>query len=747
MKKILVVSFFVIAIIFCNFSVSTVNETATLYNYYADNMLFKQNDEAILGGKALPGTVITCALHNSQNELVAYTETVASSDKTFSLSFPAPEGSFDEYSITLTANGIIFSKLKGIVFGELWLAGGQSNMQWPLQASKNGAQMMAENKKGSDALRFLDIPHPGNYKGSSDLVPLMPLADYEDKTLWYKGSDTKVYDLSAVAYYFAENLIEELNMPVGILNANLGGSSIYSWLSREAIEKDADLLADCKSEKRYYSVDKCNKNNVNHFMDMSANFNKTIAPLRNFRLSGMLWYQGESDINLSYGKYTRAFKALQDSYTELFGYDDGYLPIVFTQLASYYYEELTKLQGINMEFSDIQQQRPDSCALTSILDVSLDYLPSTHAIHPISKKEVGDKMAYAAKGLVYGLHDSYTAATVEKTEIKGNSIYVTLRDVGDKLISDGNTLNGFSICGNDGIYFSAKAEIVSDNTVKVYSSSVKSPRSVAYAYSQTNNHANLFASRNDEKLLAVSPFITERFDAHHWHNDAWATCDFAQFWHCHPNEYSGYYDTWNASDAQISFKKSEIDSGNAMYITSENSRFSVMPNYTFKEEGKDSYFYDIDLDWSDYCTLTFKIKVNSDEAIYFDGLKIKINNNLWVMPAIKDMNSTGCTIEADGNVYSITLDMSRLYPGGNIYASAFTSDILSNIFSAEFTFTDTGTSGTNICFDDVNFSSVSSSQDTLPKPDFKLSLAERIKAFFVSIYAKLVILFNKLLNK
>ena len=747
MKKLLALFVFVVVVIFSCFMVSADNDTAKLYNYYSDNMLFKQNDDAILGGKAPAGSVITCTLYNSQSQSVAYAETVTGSDGVFNLSFLAPAGSFEEYRLVLTVNGDVFAELKDVVFGELWLAGGQSNMQLSLWASKTGMQMMAENKRGSDALRFLDIPHPANYKGSPLLVPAEPLDDFENSTQWYKGSDERVYELSGVAYYFAESLIAELGMPVGLLDANLGGSAIYSWLSRESIESNPELLADLIGYGRYIPLESWNEAGIDHYAGMTVNFNKTISPLRNMRLSGMLWYQGESDINHAYGKYARAFTTMQDTYTELFGYKDGKLPIVFTQLASYAYGDMDWLQKLNAEFADMQQERPDSRALTSILDVPLDYDPGVHAIHPACKKEVGEKMAYAAKGLVYGMYDSYTTATVEKTEIKDGSIYVTFRDVGDKLIADGNSLRGFSICSSDGIYFSAKAEIVSYNTVRIYSDSVKNPCSATYAYSQTNNHANLYASRNGEKLLAVSPFITDRnYSTHLWHHDAWANCDFAEYWHCHTNEYSGFYNTWKADGAEISFGTSTIGSGNALYITSGSKEFSVMPNFTYKENLKEVHFMDFDRNWSDYGTLTFKVKVNSGNALKFDGLKIKVNDSLWVMPAVKDMHSTGTAIESDGNVYTITLDLNRLYPLGNIYAETLTADVLTGVMSAEFKFS-SANSTVKIALDDINFGPDIPADSGISGSENKPNLLERIKALFVTMYMKIVMFFKNLFKR
>lgn len=745
MKKISALIIFALIIIFSSGSAFAADENATLYSYYTDNMLFKQNDAAVLSGKAAAGSEISCTLFNSKGEKITEADTKATSDGTFILTFTAPEGSFEEYTITLTSNGTVFDELNGVVFGELWLAGGQSNMQMALISSKTGYQMAVENKRGSDALRFLYIPYMGgNYQGDPNYYPAHPLTDYESPVGWYKGSDVKVFELSAIGYYFAENLIQELNMPVGILNANMGGTSIITWLSREAIESNAQVLADCKSDNRYIPLEKWNSKNVNFSIDMSCNFNKIISPLKNFRLSGMLWYQGEGDIAWSYGRYTRAFDALQDLYTKHFSYDNGKLPIVFSQLASYSYGDLTALQNTNAEFAHIQQKRPETRALTSILDVPLDYTVENHAIHPLCKKEVGDKMAYAAKGLVYGLYDSYTAPNVKKAEIKDNSIYVTFSDVGDKLMADGETLYGFTICGNDGVYVSAKAEIISADTVRVYSSSVENPKSVAYAYSQTNLHANLFASRNGKKLLAASPFITDmNYNAHHWHNDPWAGCDFDSFWHCHTNEYSGFYNTWNANSAQISFRKSVIDTGNAMYINPNGAKqFSVSPNFLYKENGNDAFFQDIDLNWSDYDTLTFKIK--TDLPIRFNGLKIAVNNALWVMPAVAGTSTTAYDVLSDGNTHTVTLDLNRLYPYGDVNAAPYSADILNLIWNAEFIFSDSNGVATEICFDDLSFSSGVITQDAPTEPENKPSIFDKIKAFFRSLFAKIALFFENL---
>jgi hypothetical protein len=72
---------------------------------------------------------------------------------------------------------------------------------------------------------------------------------------------------------------------------------------------------------------------------MTSNYNLKMEAIRNFRVSGMIWYQGESDVGWSGERYARAFDLMQRSYTELYKYKNGLMPIICTQLMQYYYSE------------------------------------------------------------------------------------------------------------------------------------------------------------------------------------------------------------------------------------------------------------------------------------------------------------------------------------------------------------------------------------------------------------------------
>lgn len=748
MKKLFAVLLCVTVLAACCFTAFADNATAQLFSYYGDNMLFKQLDDVVLAGKGTPGATVTAVLTNSISDTVCQASTPVAADGSFAVIFTAPAGSYEEYSIHLSVNGNPFKTLSNVVFGELWLAGGQSNMQMPLGQSETGIAMQANDERGSDALRFLAVPAQGAYKGDVNLVPALPMEDYETPAIWYKGTDEQVYGMSAVGYYFAEKLIEELDMPVGILNANLGGTSIYTWLSRETIENDPLVLQDCKDNDRYIPLRNWKENNINFGVDMTCNYNNKIAQLKNFRLSGMLWYQGETDLFWPDGQYSRAFDALQKSYTEHFSYKNGLLPIVFTQLATYSYGDFNALQNKNAEFASIQQAQPDSRALTSVYDVPLTYIPETHAIHPICKQQVGEKMTFAALGLVYDRYDTYTTATVASVERRNASIYVNFNDVGDGLMFDGNTANGFAVCGIDGIYLPAKAERIDNDTIRIYNESITLPIGATYAFSQYNGYANLFASVNGEKQLAVSPFAVGDRRMHTWQNDAWTNCEYEQFWHAHSNEYSGFYPTWNATNASIRFVANSAYSGEKGILLCANGNsdtFSVSPNFTYNANGETAYFQDIDTDWSDYGTLSFSVRVESDKEVAFSGLKLQANDSIWYTAAVAGENTDQILVPADGEWHTVTLDLNRLFPFGNKAAYTYSRNVLGNIRNTTFTFTDLGAVGADISIDDFRFTADSEDVNDF---DNKLHLENeddffaKIKAIFLAIISRILLLFK-----
>ncbi|MBQ7962028.1 MAG: hypothetical protein IJ289_05455, partial [Clostridia bacterium] len=283
MKKLLSV-ILCVTMIFGISSVAFAAESLQLYTFYGDGMLFAQNKEAVISGTAAGG-IVTAELYDKNNNLIASGEASVESDGTFAVSFNAPSGSYDEYSVVVKNNGSVAETLENVVFGELWLASGQSNMQYPLLQEKNGAELYKNHEKLGTDIRVLLVPAINEYKGSTALVPCDPQTDIVGAS-WVTGDDEAVYSMSAVAYYFAKEMTEKLSMPVGILNVPLGGSAISSWISRAAIDSNESVKNILSSFGEYYDAESWNEAERSIFYDMTCNFNLKIAPLSHFRPSG-----------------------------------------------------------------------------------------------------------------------------------------------------------------------------------------------------------------------------------------------------------------------------------------------------------------------------------------------------------------------------------------------------------------------------------------------------------------------------
>lgn len=661
------------------FAQASSQTSAKLYDFYDDGMLFKQNEEAVFAGTGQAGKTVRAELFK-ENESFASGESVIGEDGKFTVSFDAPSGGFEKYTVILTENGSEFAKLENVVFGELWISSGQSNMMYPLGQDKHGLEMYANGEKGSEWLRVLKTPAYPEYKGSSELLPAHEQENIFN-SYWITGQSDEIYGMSAVGYYFASQLIEELGVPVGVLDISLGGTSIATWISRDALDTDPELKKALTETGNYTSVEDWDEKNQNIYGDIAANYNLKTYALRHFRVSGLIWYQGESDINWKSEAYKKAFDLMQDSYTGLFEYKNGKMPFVFTQLAAYFYGDDYAVCNRNIDFADLQAARPDSRACVTISDLPLTFLPAAGLIHPEHKKEIGERMAHCAEGLVYGKDNVYTAATLEKSEIRDGSIYVTVKNAGDTLAFDGNIANGFAVCGADGVYVKANAEIVSENTLRIWNENVTAPVSATYAYSPVNVDANLYSTKNGELIMPVSQFVTDKsVGKHYWIEKPWADCTQATFWHQDNEELSGYYSCWESETAQINF-----ENGNGFNIRADGE-FSINPPLTYKDGVMLRTVADVETDYSDYGKAIIRIRNNGKSDVVFKGMEFSKNSAVRYVPEADSGLDVEAVIPADGEWHVITLNLNKLYLNGNEGGFAYPNSRLTDIKEIKLVF-------------------------------------------------------------
>jgi sialate O-acetylesterase len=232
----------------------------------------------------------------------------------------------------------------------------------------------------------------------------------------------------------------------------------------------------------------------------TALYNAMIAPLTNFQLKGVVWYQGETNAWRA-SEYAKLLPALIADWRAK--WQQGDLPFLYVQLPNF--------MEVNYSPSESQWAVLREAQLKTLrikntgMAVAID-LGEWNDIHPGNKKPIGERLALAAQHVAYGDKDVvYSGPVIQSYTIEGNKIIITFSHVGGGLISiDGEELNQFAIAGADKKFVWAKAKI-ENNTVVVWNENIPRPMYVRYAWADNPQGANLY---NAEKLPA-SPFRTD----------------------------------------------------------------------------------------------------------------------------------------------------------------------------------------------------------------------------------------------
>ena len=710
---------------------------ARFYNVYGDHMLFQQNEDAIFAGTASPGAAISVALKNAGGETVRTAACTAKSDGTFSVSFPAPAGSFETYCVVLSENGSAVCTLTDVVFGELWLSFGQSNMEYQLFGTPEGRQMQAEGKTGRHDIRVLWIPH--KVKDGAFFADGTPQAEVPD-CFWFGADSDAVFSMSAIAYFFAEKMLDELDMPVGILNAAVGGSGIIAWLPRAAAEADADVLSALKAHNAYVSSEDWNTGTRNYLGDLSGIFNSKVAPLLNFRPAGGLWYQGETDLMLYNDPafYHQLFSLMQDSYTALFSRSAGRLPLIFSQLAVYNYGlgpyGETKFNDV---FTALAAEDPESRSEIVIHDILPAYDSDNHPIHPHDKKPVGERMAGCAVSLVYDGAAPASSPYMTGMQARDGSVFVEFGNVGDGLVCSGDSLRGFSVYGEDGVCVGAQAEIVSNNTVRVFSEAVPAPKGAAYAVNSVSLGANLFSSFAGERCLPAASFGSSDPEIVKLFDDAeWLYCDSLSAWQCSGST-AGFEETWTGKNASLSVSDDRVQGQASLEIRGTGRRFSASAVLCEKSVLKKTPYDNYDTDFSAYGALSLRLKNTGETDVTLQSVRLYGKTELFFCPVCAESEKISAVIPADGLWHTYSFDLNRLgLLGGAV--DRWSNDALGEVTEVRLCFS--GKDASVLC-DDLRFSPEGADDGA------EGSLLQRVIAFFLGLLEQIKSAFAGGLNR
>ena len=485
-------------------AVSSVQAAVSLPRLLSDHMVLQRDAPVRLWGTASPGEMVKVTFRQESVSVKA-----DASGKWEAFLSPMKAGGPDDMRI----EGDNAITLRDVLVGEVWVASGQSNMQWTVGRSDNAEQEIAAANHPMIRLFMVELETAE--------------APKDDVTgSWARCSPESVPEFSAVAYYFGRYLHQELDVPIGLIRSAWGGTPAEAWTSMETLRADPALayylqkwdkvLADYPSEMARYQQavkaweERAAKAGGNppakpreprgpgHQHQPATLYNAMIAPLTPLAIRGAIWYQGESNAGTEEAfLYRRLFQTMIADWRARWAI--GNFPFLFVQLADFDAGALRDWPILRESQTDTLQLRNTGMAVTT--DIG-----NAKNIHPTNKQDVGKRLALWALAETYGKNVVYSGPLYRQMTVEGNRARLWFDHAGGGLKAAGGVLKGFVIAGPDHIFHPAGAVIDGGNVV-VSSPAVTEPKAVRYGWANVPENT----LRNAEGLPA-SPFRTDRWN-------------------------------------------------------------------------------------------------------------------------------------------------------------------------------------------------------------------------------------------
>jgi sialate O-acetylesterase len=393
----------------------------------------------------------------------------------------------------MTIRGKNEIKLEDIVVGEVWLCSGQSNMEWSVAASGNPKEEIANAK--DSRIRHIKVQNPPAKQPDAKVVSAKG---------WEPASPSTAGGFTAVGYYFARELVKELNVPIGLLGANWGGTRIEPWTPPvgfkqvPALKSLADNLAKYpETQEKPDKADPTKKVTEVKLQSPLALYNGRIAPLVPYAIRGALWYQGESN-NGEGMLYLEKMKALIGGWRQVWNMPE--MPFYYVQLAPFNYKGANPANLAGIWEAQTAALKIPHTGMAVTMDIS-----TITDIHPKNKQDVGRRLSLWALAKTYGKKDIvYSGPLYKSVKFEGPKAVISFDHVGGGLKSrDGQALTHFTVAGEDKAFVPAKAEIVG-NTVVVTAENLAKPAAVRFAWAH-DAEPNL----SNKEGLPASAFRTD----------------------------------------------------------------------------------------------------------------------------------------------------------------------------------------------------------------------------------------------
>jgi len=443
----------------------TAQAKVRLPHIIGDNMVLQQQTDVRLWGWAKPGTTVKVTTSWNSQTVTATT----GKDGKWLVKVTTPKAGYEPLSLTFDDGEPL--TINNVVAGEVWVCAGQSNMEMPVkgfgQCPVKDYNLHVLDAAHSQGVRSVKIP---------SVMSSKPLDDAQCE--WRQCSPQTVGDFSATGYFFARLLSRTLDIPVGIIEANKGGTRVESWLTRENLERYTDDPTD--------SVEICKKWAQYDYHRSLLWGNGTFNPILNYTVKGILFYQGCSNVGDPGDQYSQRLKLLVEQWRSQFAL--GEIPFYFVQIAPYDYGGTMGLSGALLQEQQwkASQMIPNS-SLVCTTDLVYPYEYSQ--IHPTQKQPVGERLAFTALNRDYGFETvNYKSSSFKDMTIKNDTVFIHTQDNYwcDAPFED---IHGFEVAGADRVFHPAQAHHFWrpgggywDEALIVVCPEVKQPVAVRYCF-------------------------------------------------------------------------------------------------------------------------------------------------------------------------------------------------------------------------------------------------------------------------
>jgi sialate O-acetylesterase len=484
---------------------------------FQSGMVLQRRTPVCVWGTAPEGSLVTVRLQEQTTYAIA-------TDGTFRAYLPPFEAG-SGYTLLVSAHGRTIT-LDDVAIGEVWLAGGQSNMEFLL---RDDAESADERAVDLQDVRCYEVPKIAYAGQEND-------RDYSKVGVWRKARGQEATYFAAVGYYFAKKLRAELDVPVGILNLTWGGTSASAYISPEYLKNELKPYLD-RAEEAQAKLDPTTEldryRKLQHTMDnmpfdnsmsnlapikpdpeMMASMSEMgelflsryspfrpcglyetmLKPTAPYTIRGVIWYQGESDAAYA-DTYELLMQRMIACWRALWHAE---LPFLIVQLASFE-EMMEPLDFVPIRAAQERLTRScDQVWLACAMDAGMRY-----DIHPKHKRPVGERLALQALSKVYGRSILADSPAPEGIARKGDTLVIRFAHAGSGLVCRGETPETLEVT-LDGAALAGFSANVCGDELRITSPEIANAKSASVAFCQ---HPFCIDNVYNSAGLPMLPFV------------------------------------------------------------------------------------------------------------------------------------------------------------------------------------------------------------------------------------------------